>query len=120
MAVVWSDRSAGEIGRLHIDKHPDDPTALVISDGLPDWVRIPPQSPRFAGEVRRVTSIAVEACPATSFATADDLANKRSTPCGRRVYHLRLDGPGRLRVACCPAHGMNVYQVRLPVALEAL
>lgn len=94
---------------MRVDEIDDGPaaergSAALISDGIPDWIRIPANSPSYAGEVRRVAAVAVEPCPAVSAAP-------------REVYHLTLDGPGGLRCACCPVHGFQIYQRRTPPAL---
>lgn len=113
MSIIWTTHTPGDVGRMRVDELPGEThvdgsggSAALISDGIPDWIRIPANSPSYAGEVRRVEAVAVEPCPA-------DLGH-----CGREVYHLTLSGPGALRCACCSDHGFQIYRPAMPPGLD--
>ena len=92
----WTTSLPSDLGRPRADILEDDPTALMFHDGIPDRVRIPENSPIYAGEERLVSDHGLADCPITE--------------CEREVHHLRLDGPGGVHVAACVDHGWLVYQ----------
>lgn len=76
-----------------VSPHLEDERMILIGDVIPDWVRIPDDSPLRAGERAKVLSHRQAACPV----------------CRRTVRHLALDG--ELFVAqCAPGCGFLFYK----------
>lgn len=96
--IIWVESSAADAGAPRVEQLNDDPTALLFSDGVPDWVRIPNESPIYAGEKRRVHDHRRQVCP--------------HEDCERVVIHMTLLGPGELQLAACADHGWSLYQYR--------
>ena len=71
---------------------------LLLTDGIPDYVRIPAESPICPGESRRVMSHDSRPCPWEG--------------CEDSHTTLYLSGGDRLLVVCCPVNGFTVCQMR--------
>ena len=56
MDTMWFDRKPGE--RVSVGK--DDPAVLMISEGVPDWVRLPDE---LGGGKVKVSRAAIGPCP---------------------------------------------------------
>lgn len=84
--TVWFDAKPGEEVQP-ARQHPEDPSALIISDGVPDWVRLPSE---LGGQKVRVLGVKVGPCP-----------------CGHphNTNILTLDEPTGIKVASCHARG---------------
>lgn len=91
--IYWTKQGPGDIGRVRAEQLQDDPTAVLMHDGYPDWVKLPEKTPRYGGETRRV-------------------AEHRRGRCACEVAHevpmMVLDGPGKLVVFACDRIGMAV------------
>ena len=87
MSTEWFNRKAGSIAA----QGSDDPTMLLVGDGPPDWVRLPPE---LGGARVKVEGSHTAPCPMCDG--------------GPHVRHLELpDGYG---VAECPIHGFAWYR----------
>jgi hypothetical protein len=81
VSTEWFEKIAGSDAALSTD----DPHMLLIGDGVPDWVRLPPE---LGGQQVRVTHARMHTCPRGN----------------HTVRHLKLDHDN-LGVAECQAHG---------------
>lgn len=104
--TIWMERTAGEsapIGTPTVDPLPEEPTALLIHGGVPDWIRNP-----ITGAQARVEGTETFKGPCPN--------------CGAPVQGLALkaehhQGPDRqLLVIECPTEGKYVFCDRPRVA----
>jgi len=89
MSTMWFNREAGST----VAQGTDEPETLLVGDGAPDWVRLPPE---LGGGQERVLGSHPAPCPMC----------KGDAP----VRHLELAGD--LGVAECVKHGFVWYRCR--------
>ena len=70
---------------------------FLVTNGIPDWVRVPDGFPLYAGEQRRVMDVGFHECVLPD--------------CDQKCVFLMLDGEGSLRVCCCNEHGFVTYSL---------
>jgi len=88
--IQWTDVKPGEDG---VKVRPDqtDPAALIITDGVPDWVRYPAELG--GGQVRVLRAF------------------RGQCACGTHMTRiLILDEPTGIRVATCPINGFMWFR----------
>lgn len=104
MSTHWREsRDPSEIGQPRTDiLGPEEigGHALLMSDGIPDRIHLPMESPICPGEERRVMASNSRPCPHEG--------------CEDSHTTLYLSGGDRLLVVCCPANGFTVLQARAP------
>jgi hypothetical protein len=83
----WFNRKPGDFAAQGVD----DPTMLLLGDGAPDWVRLPPE---LGGTQLKVQGAHAAPCPMCKG--------------GSDVRHLELEG--NYGVAECPRHGFVWYR----------
>ena len=96
--IEWRTSKPGDIGRVRAELSPDDPTAVLVHNGIPDRVIIPANCPLYAGEEREVIRAVRAPCPHKG--------------CECEPLHIQLRGAGWLWVAGCQEYGWTVYQLR--------
>jgi hypothetical protein len=106
LTTHWRQTTTREVGIPRADvvsaDHNPREAGVLVHDGIPDWVKVPDESPVAAGSRRRVAAVNRAPCPMPG--------------CGVPCVHLHLQGPAdapgrRLRVACCNAHGFVCFTV---------
>jgi len=104
MSTHWrTTHEPSEIGQPRTDiLSPDEigGHALLMSDGIPDRVRIPTDSPVGPGEERRVMASDSRPCPHEG--------------CEDSHTTLYLSGGDHMLVVCCPVNGFTFCQGRAP------
>src|SRR3954470_2701367 len=78
--------------------HEEDPCLLIVGDYIPDWVRVPEESPVRGGETLKVTGHTMKPC----------------LMCAKEVRHLTLEH-GFYVAECKPGCGFVFYHIPLSV-----